>query len=314
MILIFQNQEKCLDLVFTHVTVYTKYQNIITNLNNQPWKKCLSLQLSNCDLWLEILSLLNTSQFPINITLLTLPLPPIKRIPTQSIDPFPPLTVFSIEGGVPLYKLKERIGMDMWIDYCYKRDVKFPKEWKWAEVDWEPIRNVWFPHQSSALTIRFTKLILIYDFTNERLHRFNVIEAPTCHCGHPSETTFHYLLECQQNKSPLNYKETLSLALNKKLLGHKGVIVDKFIEVAEAFSNEKQAKYFQGIIQRDEFDTLLEAIALIIPNNKIQILAETFHTSIIYAGKQYSIQRWKGRRRFLKSISNNLETKIDDLK
>jgi len=46
------------------------------------------------------------------------------------------------------------------------------------------------------LTQNFTTKVTVYGKTKSYLHRFKIIEAPTCPCGNGDQTTDHLLFEC----------------------------------------------------------------------------------------------------------------------
>ena len=288
---------KIADQLHCHTKIYTKFISQAKFLESHPWKKARSLQIMNWDLWLEILLTLHNSSSPIEIHY---------KADSPQITNQPPTTIMNLPsllyGNNPssMVKLKLKMGEDMWLAYCYIRDTRFPKEWRWIDIDWEAISKVWLPFHSSSQVIYYLRLVMNYDFTYSRLHKYKVIDSPLCSCDqNVPETTKHVLLDCS-NYEKVNFNSLLSLKLSSQLSGKKKLIVQEFNNIVSSIpSHEFQAKITQGILSKTCVKIITDQINKSLPPKMRDPLENTFHSSLIQAGKQITIERWKRRRKYI---------------
>jgi len=61
------------------------------------------------------------------------------------------------------------------------------------------------------LTQNFTAIVTGHGKTKAYLHRFKIIEDPTCTCGNAVQTTDHLILECETLTSARKMLKTTAL-------------------------------------------------------------------------------------------------------
>ena len=80
------------------------------------------------------------------------------------------------------------------------------KEWqrKWTQTNKGRTTKEYFPDVSERLKIKlqltqnFTAIVSGHGKTRDYLHRFKIIEEPTCSCGEGVQTTDHTIYECKR--------------------------------------------------------------------------------------------------------------------
>ena len=88
---------------------------------------------------------------------------------------------------------------------------------EWDQITKGEITNEYFPVVADRLNMRinithnFTTIVTGHGNTRSYLHRFKIIETPTCPCGTKDQTIDHLLFECE-----LLNKETDSLTSTVK--------------------------------------------------------------------------------------------------
>ena len=97
---------------------------------------------------------------------------------------------------------------------------------------------IFFDHGPRHLNILLTKLRYNCSALNQDLYRVNLIESPSCACGHPRENTYHYLMEC-----PL-YTNLRDEMLNK-LRHYYPVTLDILVSGNTALSAAENKNIFQ---------------------------------------------------------------------
>jgi hypothetical protein len=73
----------------------------------------------------------------------------------------------------------------------------------WTQTTKESKTKEYFPNVEERLKMKlnltqnFTAIVTGHGKTKEYLHRFEIIEDPTCTCGKAVQTTDHLIFECE---------------------------------------------------------------------------------------------------------------------
>jgi len=80
------------------------------------------------------------------------------------------------------------------------------------------------------LTQNFTAIVTGHGKTKANLHRFKIIEDPTCTCGKAVQTTDHLIFECEKLTKNRKKLKTTALQKNNWPINKEGLIRNYYKE------------------------------------------------------------------------------------
>lgn len=118
---------------------------------------------------------------------------------------------------------------------------------KW-ETEWQGttkgrITKLYFPSIKQRLKVKFTPthnttvLTTGHGQIGAYLHRFKIIEDPTCICGKDIQTTAHILYECEVLKSERESLKTNITKLGGQWPANESDLVIKYTKLFNIFAN-----------------------------------------------------------------------------
>lgn len=120
-------------------------------------------------------------------------------------------------GGLTASQLKDKVGKIFWKGYTGERDMKYPKPWKWSEVEWEELSPIWLPPFHPHMTsLRGVRILMDHEPSGGKLMTRDTPDEYSCICGEEVEDLEHWMESCPlQQNATVQYQDCIQQEFKK---------------------------------------------------------------------------------------------------